>query len=473
MTRSAVAAGPGPAEAAPELPAEATTEHPVEAAADHSADAAGDHPDSTAEREIPLRRNLKFQMLWAGQVASSLGVNVANVAYPLAILGLTGSPARAGLFAAVLTTGMLIGALPGGQLADRYDRRMVVIVAESVRAAVTVAVAAGFILGGLSLAELLAAAVVLGAGQAVSGAARLPLVRSVVPASQLTSALVQDEVRQNGAALAGPSLAGVLYAVRALAHAIPFLFTAVMFVLSMLAAVAMKALPGGSQPAGTARTAESASAAAETDEMTAGTGKKASASMLTGLRALWQSPLLRAAMLLIMMVNTVGAALDLVIIVILRGEHVRPGLIGVVLAAAAVGGLAGAPLVKPLHKLRPGILLLTFCLLDVPFLAGMALPFGPWWVASLLFLESFAVPALRVLVDVLIFRQTPDGQRGRVVAAVMTLIGVGMPVGMAGAGLLLQWLAPQTVVLILTAALAAGVGYCATKRELWQARWPR
>jgi MFS family permease len=465
MTRSAVAGGPGPAQAAPELPAEATPEHPAEAAADHS--------ESAAEREIPLRRNLKFQMLWAGQAASSLGVNVANVAYPLAILGLTGSPARAGLFAAVLTTGMLIGALPGGQLADRYDRRMVVIVAESVRAGVTVAVAAGFILGWLSLAALLAAAVVLGAGQAVSGAARLPLVRSVVPASQLTSALVQDEVRQDGAALAGPPLAGVLYAVRALAHAIPFLFTAAMFVLSMLAAVAMKALPGGSLPAETARTAETAGAAAETGEMAAQTGTKSSASMLTGLRALWGSPLLRAAMLLIMMANTVGAGLELVIIVILRGEHVRAGLIGVVLAAAAVGGLAGAPLVKPLHKIRPGILLLTFCLLDVPLLAGMALPFGPWWVASLLFLESLAVPALRVLVDVLIFRQTPDKQRGRVVAAVMTLIGVGMPVGMAGAGLLLQWLAPQTVVLILTALLAAGVVYCAAKRELWRARWPR
>jgi MFS family permease len=413
-----------------------------------------------AEREIPLRRNLKFQALWAGQAASSLGVNVADVAYPLAILALTGSPAKAGLFAAVLTAGMVAGALPGGQLADRHDRRTIVIVAESVRAVVTAAVAAGFMLGWLSLPVLLAAAVVLGVGQAVAGASRLPLVRSVVPASQLTSALVQDEVRVQSAALAGPPLAGVLYAIRALAHAIPFLFTAVMFVVSMLAAIAMKALPGGSQP----------------DAVPAPAGKdqaKGSGGMLTGLRFLWGNPLLRASMLLIMAVNMVGVGLMLAIIVILRGEHVRPDVIGVVLAAEAIGGLAGTPLVKPLHRIRPGVLLVGFCLLDIPCIAGMALPFGPWWIGSLVFLPSLGVPAMRVLVDVLIFRQTPDEQRGRVAAAVMTLIGLGMPAGMAGTGFLLQWLAPQTALLVLAGLLAACVLGCAARRDLWRARWPQ
>ena len=150
---------------------------------------------------LPLWRNLQFQTLWLGSAAASLGVSVADVAYPLAILALTGSAAKAGLFAAVLTLGMLAGALPGGQLADRYDRRTVVIAAESARAAVTAAVAIALILGWLSLPLLLAAAALLGIGQAVAGAAMLPLLRAVVSDDQLTSALVQDEVRQNGAAL--------------------------------------------------------------------------------------------------------------------------------------------------------------------------------------------------------------------------------------------------------------------------------
>ena len=109
----------------------------------------------------------------------------------------------------------------------------------------------------------------------------------------------------------------------------------------------------------------------------------------------------------------------------------------------------------------------------IPVFALLALPFGPWWVAGLLFIAMLGVPALRVLLDVLIIRQTPDEQRGRVVAAVMMLISAGMPAGMAGTGLLLQWLPAQTAMLILVGVLTLGVGYCATKRELWRARWPQ
>jgi MFS family permease len=67
----------------------------------------------------PLWRNLQFQVLWIGQSASTLGTSIADVAYPLTILALTGSAARAGLFASVQAAGALAAGLPGGHLADR------------------------------------------------------------------------------------------------------------------------------------------------------------------------------------------------------------------------------------------------------------------------------------------------------------------------------------------------------------------
>jgi MFS family permease len=433
--------------------------------------AAGSVRDKDAieiERPVPLWRNLQFQTLWLSQAASSLGSGVADVAYPLAILALTGSPALAGLFAAVQTAGMVVGALPGGQLADRRDRRTIVVMAESLRALITTVVAIGLVMDWLSVPVLIAAAAMLGAGQAVSGAARMPLVRSVVPTSQLTSALTQDEVRQNGAALAGPPLAGALYGIRALAHAAPFLFTAASFVLSALGAVAMKLLPPGLDHGPTSAEQPVAAPAEAGDAEPRRDG-----GMLAGLRVLWANPVLRAAMVLIMLANAVGVGLDLVVIVILRDQHVPSAQIGLVLAAAAVGGLAGAPLVKPLHRIRPGVLLLGVCLIEVPMVAGLALPLGPWWVAALLFVPSLGVPALRVLLDVLIFRQTPDEQRGRAVAAVMTMMAIGMPAGLAGTGALLQWLPAQTALLTLASVLAVSLLYCGAKRELWRARWPR
>src|ERR1700722_14194245 len=416
-------------------------------------------------RPLPLWRNLQFQALWLGQAASGLGGSVADVAYPLAILALTGSAGTAGLFGAIQMTGTLVAGLPAGHLADRYDRRTVVIAAEACRAAVSCVVVAGLVGHWLSLPLLLTAAAVLGAGQAVTGTARLPLVRSVVPAGQLTRALVQDEVRSSGAMLAGPPLGGALYAIRALAHAVPFVFTAATLVVSMVSAVAMKFLPGargpGSQPATAAAPGASADA-----------GPAGESGLLAGLRVLWNSGLLRAALVLLMIVNMIGVGLDLVIIVVLRREQVPAALIGAVLAASAVGALAGAPLVRPLPTFRPGMLLLGLSVIEVPIVAGLALPFGPWWVAGLLFASTLGTPALRVLIDVLMFRQVPDHQRGRVVGAVMTLIGLGMPAGLAGTGLLLQFRPAGQAIIVLASLLAAGVAYCASKRELREAGWP-
>ncbi len=423
-----------------------------------------DQADSPVQRRVPLRRNLQFQTLWVGSVTSALGLAVGDVAYPLAILALTGSPGRAGLFAALQATGMLVAGLPAGQLADQCDRRTIVIAAEAGGALLTGLVAAGLIFGWLSLPMLLVAAVLLGAVQSISGAARIPLLRSVVAPEQLTTALVQDEVRVNGATLVGPPLAGALYAIRALSHAVPFLFMAGSFVASLLSAVLMKVMPGGAGiTENGAPQAQAAEPQAEAAEPSAG---KQGSGMLTGLATIWSRPMLRAAMMLLMLVNTVGIGLDLAIIVLLRHQHVQSGVIGLVLAAGAVGGLAGAPLVKPLHRLRPGVLLISVCIVAVAVFGLMTLPFGPWWVAGLMFVAMLGVPSVRVLVDVLIFRQAPDAERGRVIAAVMVLIGLGMPVGVFATGMLLQYLSARTTLLVLAGVLAVAVTIFGTRREL-------
>jgi predicted MFS family arabinose efflux permease len=409
----------------------------------------------------PLRRNLQFQVLWAGSAAASLGVAMADVAYPLAILAMTGSPAQAGLFGAVQTAGMLAAALPAGQLADRHDRRRIVILSESCRALVTAAVVAGLVSGWLGLPVLLAAAALLGVGQAVTGPARLLLVRATVPPEQLTQALSQDEVRMNGAQLAGPPLGGALYAVRALAHAVPFVCTAGSFVLALLSAVIIKVKPG--------QAAECGQRAGDGRTGPAGAG----GGIFTGLRALWGDPSLRASMLIIMITNTVGAGLTLITVVILRDQAVPPAMIGIALAGEAAGALAGSALVRPLRVLRPGVLLMAACAIPVPLIALLALPYGPWWVAGLLFVSMLGAPSVRVLLDVLVFRRAPAAVRGRVIAAVITLIGLGVPAGSASAGLLLQFLPAPAALLTLAAALAVGLSCCAARRELWQLTWPR
>jgi MFS family permease len=436
-----------------------TAIQPTDTADPSPAAAAVASPPSRAPQ--PLRRNLRFQALWIGMSSSSLGVAVADVAYPLAILAMTGSPARAGLFAAVQAIAMLVAGLPAGSLADRFDPRAIVLAAEAGRAAVTAAVVLALAAGWGSLPLLLAAGTLLGIGQAICATARMLLLRSVVPNEQLTTALAQDQVRTNGAAMAGPAVGGALYAVRALAHAVPFVFTAASFVLALATTVLLprrenpQPEPAGQRPDGQASAADSARGG-----------------MLAGVRTLWGHPVLRAAMILIMVVNTLGAGLDLIVIVLLRHQSVPSTEIGLALGAGYAGGIAGIPVIRVLHRLRPGVMLLAICLVIVPVLALLAVPLGPWWVAGLLFVALLGIPSVQVAMDILVIRQAPAEQRGRVVAAFMTLIALGVPIGLAGCGLLLQDVPAQAAMLTLAAILAVGVAYCATKRELWHARWP-
>jgi MFS family permease len=105
-------------------------------------------------------------------------------------------------------------------------------------------------------------------------------------------------------------------------------------------------------------------------------------------------------------------------------------------------------------------------------MALLAVPLGPWWAAGVLFVGLLGVPALRVLADILVIRQAPPERRGRVVTAFMTLIALGMPAGIAGCGLLLQYLPAQTAMLTLALAMAAVTGYGLSRPELRRAVWP-
>jgi MFS family permease len=395
-----------------------------------------------------LRHNRRFQALWIGSAVGFLGIEAADVGYPLTVLALTGSPATAGLFGVVQLVATLLAGLPAGAVADRYDRRRVLLVGEGVRAVSAASVAVALAASHLTVPHLLAVAAVLGAVGPFSGTARMLLVRAVVPAEHLTAALTTEQLRDGLSQLIGPPLGGLLYGLRQL---LPFAASAIAFAVSWLAALVVR-VPPRDEPA---------------------TGPAGSPSVLAGLRTIWRNPTLRAATLLVALLNAVGAPVLLITIVALRAQQVAPGVIGVAVAGYAVGGLIGAMLVGPLHRrFRPGRLLIGVALIEAPLLFGLGVPWGPWWVAAVLLCAALGVPALSVLVDVLIFRQVPDEQRGRVIAATSVLVGIGMPVGTGLTGLLLEYLSPPVAMTVLAAILAVGAGYAATRRQLRDARWP-
>jgi predicted MFS family arabinose efflux permease len=302
-------------------------------------------------------------------------------------------------------------------------------------------------LGLLTLTQLLLVAVALGVAQPLGGTARMLLIRAVVHPEQLTAALTQDELRVGLSELAGPPFGGLLYG---LGHALPFLFSGVGILISLLCALFVRPQqPTATDPSASLRT------------------------VFDGVRTLWRQSALRTALLLVTALNACGAPLSLVVIYRLREQGTSSWAIGAALSGAAIGGLAGAGLVRFLHaRFRPGTLLICIVAAEAPLLALIGLVHGPWAIGAVLILAMLGIPALSVLLDVLIFRQVPDQQRGRTITATMTVLGLGIPLGAGAVGLLLQALGGAGAMTALASVLALAAAWAAGQRDLRKAQWP-
>ncbi|MFG2824287.1 MFS transporter [Kitasatospora sp. NPDC048365] len=410
--------------------------------------------EADAQQPVPLRRNWRFQVLWGGAASAMLGTCLADTAYPLLLLAMTGSPALAGAFGAVQFAASAVFGLHGGAVADRHDRRRILLAADAVRLLAALSMVAALALHRLTVPHTLLVAAVLGATMAYGGPVRMLAIRAVVPAVQLRQALAQDELRVNGAALIGPPLGGFLLG---LGSAVPFLTTALTSLLALSASWAVRF----------------ESPAQNADGGADGEGGKQRGAVLEGVRYLLSKKLLRSTLLVTLAMNLAGSAMLLAVMVRLRDGGTSTGGIGLALAGEAVGGLLGAPLVTRLHKrLAPGALLLVVAWLAVPMFLLPALLGGPVVVFCSLAVMMLGVPALRVMVDVLIFQQVPDELRGRVIAATMTLLMVGMPIGTFVSGLLLDRFAAGPVLVALAALLGLGLLPSTLGRSLRGTSWP-
>jgi predicted MFS family arabinose efflux permease len=399
---------------------------------------------NAAAEHRPLRRNRDFNLLWFGQVVSDLGANVSAIAFPLLVLETTGSPARAGIVAAANNLPLLVLALPAGALVDRWDQKRVMVVVDCARCAALASLALTVALDAVTFGHVVAVAFVEGVGFVFFGVAETSALPKVVADRHLDAALARNSARAHAAALAGLPLGGVLFGI---GRAVPFLFDAVSYLLSVVALSLIRtSFRRDARPGGRARL---------------------SGDVRAGLSWFWGQTFIRATSLVSTTRSFTLSALYLVVIVIERERGASAALIGATFAFVGVGGILGslaAPWLSRRLSLRAVVIapaVVGAALVPLlSILPGRATPgviFGAMWILNPVWTTAVGAYRLRI---------TPPELRARMASILGVVSGGPVPLALVSAGVLLETAGTTPTVLVFFGIMLVGVAIAVASRAV-------
>ena len=183
-----------------------------------------------------------YRLLAGGMSVSLLGDGLFLVALAWQVYTMSDAPTALATVGIAMTIPTITCLLIGGAVSDRFDRRLVMLAADTVRAVALALLAALSVTGALAFWELLAIAVVYGAATAFFNPASDALVPQLLPADVLAQANSLDQlIRPMALRLAGPALGGLM--VGAIGAGWTFGLDAASFAISVVALLAMSPVP--------------------------------------------------------------------------------------------------------------------------------------------------------------------------------------------------------------------------------------
>jgi MFS family permease len=181
-------------------------------------------------RALDALRSRDFRLLWTGQTVSLIGDGAFWIALGWKTTSLTGSASSLGLVLMASGIAMLATLMVGGALADRYSRRLLMIVSDVARFFVIGGIAVADATGHLSMPLLIVLAIGFGAADGFFYPAVGGIVPLVVDEHALPSANSLISLSRQAGFVIGPALAGVVYGTTGSASV--FAFEAFSFLVS-------------------------------------------------------------------------------------------------------------------------------------------------------------------------------------------------------------------------------------------------
>jgi MFS family permease len=179
----------------------------------------------------PLRTQPAFRRLFIGGLVTSLGSMVTYVAIPFQVAELTDSFLAVGLIGLAELLPLIFFGLYGGSLADRMNRRTLVVVGELGAGVLVLILAVNALLPSPQLWLIYVVAMLFAAVDGLQRPSLDAMLPRLVPQEQLSAASALNSLRMNSAALAGPAVGGLIISVWGVAAA--YAFDALTFVLAI------------------------------------------------------------------------------------------------------------------------------------------------------------------------------------------------------------------------------------------------
>ncbi len=371
-----------------------------------------------------------FRLLWAGAFLSSVGTWIQDVALSWLIHTRFHDPFYLGLRNFAQEAPLLAFMLVGGAVADRIDRRRILLASQLFQMAMAVTLGLLYVTDRLGMAAIVVIALCTGLMQSQSAPTYQAVITSLVPREKIANAVALNSLQFNLSRAIGPVIAGLLLA--GIGAGACFTANALSFV-AVIAAIWTIELPPPIM----------------------GSGESLGRSLQAGLRHVVRDPPLRATVLLGFTASFLAFPL-ITYLPVIAGNVLGTGASGysLLLTSVGLGAIVGAVgTAQRGHRAGRGrLMLLAFALFGAVTI-GASLSRWQWLSMTLLVGSGFFMTTAFSTLNSLVQEMAPDALRGRVLSIFSLGFRGGGPVGSLVAGGLVRWAGAPTVMAGFSALL--------------------
>ena len=360
-----------------------------------------------------------YRLYFAGQVVSVSGSWMQRVAQSWLVLHLTGSGIALGLVSALQFLPILLFGAWGGLVADRVDKRHLLMVTQSLMGVLALVLGVVTLSGLVQLWMVFLMALLLGAVTAVDNPARQSFVMELVGRRQVTNAVSLNSAVFTASRIVGPAIAGVL--ITAFGTGWCFVLNAASFGGVLVALLAMEA--------GQLERLEPS--------------PRARGQLMEGLRFVWSRPDLRTPLALLAIVGTLALNFTVILPLLARNTfHGDASTYGTLFSVLGAGSLAGALFTA--SRREPSVRLLVGALgfFGLFMLGAAAAPTLPLEILALIPMGVAAL-AFQTTTTSLIQLRSEPALRGRVMALYSVVFLGTTPIGAPTVGWVAQHFGPR------------------------------